>query len=120
MKKHCLSLFVLLLTGMFTALAQPVTLKGTIRDKHSNEIIPFASLYMMQRGDGKLADSSGSFSFYFTSPVYDTLQISFAGFEDYLLPLDSAFYRSADADGILTVSIRMEPSDYGGPVIVRR
>ncbi len=120
MKKHCLSLFVLLLTGMLTALAQPVTLNGTIRDKHSNEIIPFASLYLLQRGEGKLADSSGGFSFYFTTPVYDTLEISFAGFEDFLLPLDSAFYSTADADGVITVAIQMEPSDYGGPVIIRR
>ena len=38
-------------------------IKGIVKDQHSDERIPFASLHFMKAGSGKLADSSGSLRF---------------------------------------------------------
>ena len=76
-------------SGVDNLSAQKV-LKGTIKDQHSGEQVPFASVYFKKSGIGKLADSSGSFIFHFQNWPKDTLEISFVGFSEYDYALDPA------------------------------
>jgi hypothetical protein len=63
-----LKAFFLLLTALLISScvsAQTKVIKGTIRDQHSGEQVPFASVFFKKSGIGKLADSAGQFFFHF-------------------------------------------------------
>ena len=47
----------------FLANAQTKIIKGVIKDAHSDERIPFASISFKKSGSGKLSDSAGNFIF---------------------------------------------------------
>jgi hypothetical protein len=96
-----------------TALAQTKVLKGTIKDEHSSEIIPFASVRFKQSGLGKLADSSGSFLFHFESWPKDTLEISSVGYQDYKMAIDST------GNDTLRLSINMVPGKFNVGVVIK-
>src|ERR1044071_9529364 len=81
---------LLLIVSLCTS-AQNKVLKGSIRDQHSGEQVPFASVYFKKSGIGKLADSAGQFIFHFAEWPKDTLQISFVGFKNYEYPIDPLF-----------------------------
>src|SRR6476619_6254855 len=63
--------------------AQSKILKGIIKDQHSDERIPFASVHFQKSGAGKLSDSSGAFTFRFEHWPDDTLEISYVGYKDF-------------------------------------
>src|SRR5438270_13634659 len=73
----------LLISGI--SRAQVKVLLGTIKDQHSAEPVPFASVRFRVSGNGRLADSSGGFAFRFSSWKADTLEITSVGYQDYLL-----------------------------------
>src|SRR6185436_1217246 len=102
MKTRNLYLFVLLLflPGMF-ALSQRKILAGVVKDAHSDEPVPFASLQFLNSTTGKLSDSSGRFEFYLSQWPSDTLQITCVGYQPYKLFIPS------DRDSI-TIDIIME------------
>ena len=60
----------LCIAGFLSSSAQKKVLKGTIKDQHSGEQVPFASVSFKKSGIGKLADSSGSFVFRFAACVH--------------------------------------------------
>ncbi len=100
---------VLMLTGLSFG---QVRLSGYIKDTHSDESIPFASIQFKNSGIGKLSDSSGNFHFNLSHWPSDTLIITYAGFEEKLIPLDTSLHEIN-----LTVSmIRGKPTS---EVIVR-
>src|SRR5688572_5295379 len=80
-------LAVVLLLALFAAgspaAAQVKVLKGIIKDIHSDERIPFASVHFLKAGNGKLADSSGAFIFRLDRWQQDTLEITYVGYQDY-------------------------------------
>lgn len=82
------SLYVLLLflflPGMF-AFSQRKIIMGILKDAHSDEPIPFASLQFMNSTVGKLSDSSGSFEFNLAHWPSDTLEITCVGYQTYKL-----------------------------------
>ena len=82
-------------------LSQTKTIRGTVKDSHSEEPIPFASVSFKNTTIGKLTDSSGSFTFYFNKWPSDTLEITCVGYQPFRLVL------ATSNDSILT-TILME------------
>lgn len=94
--------------------AQTKVLKGTIRDQHSGEQVPFASVRFKNSGVGKLSDSSGAFIFYFTNWPKDTLEISFVGFREYYYAIDPALIRTDS----INLQVNLEAGKYNIGVVV--
>ncbi|MCO5235478.1 MAG: DUF5686 and carboxypeptidase regulatory-like domain-containing protein [Chitinophagaceae bacterium] len=82
------SIFILFFFTAETS-AQVKKLYGQIRDAHSEELIPFASLEFKNTAIGALSDSAGNFSFRFSHWPSDTLLVTYVGYEDYVLPVDT-------------------------------
>src|SRR5688572_19733523 len=107
--------FFLFLQGLhYSAQAQTKVLKGIIKDKHSDERVPFASVQFQQTGIGKLADSSGSFLFQFVNWPKDSLLITSVGFQDYAVLLDPSMAKN----DTIQLSALMEPGRYNIGVVV--
>lgn len=83
-------LFCLSLNNLVQAQATLKQLSGKIRDSHSDESIPFATIQFKNSGLGKLSDSSGTFIFNIRNWPSDTIIVSYAGFEDYYLKIDTS------------------------------
>jgi hypothetical protein len=101
--------------GFISSSAQKV-LKGIVKDRHSDEPVPFASVQFKKSGTGRLADSSGAFIFTFQNWPKDTLLVTSVGYQDYELFIgpDS---RSSDT---LSLLIKMEPGKFNIGVVVTR
>jgi hypothetical protein len=108
-------LLLLLLIISLYASAQNKVLKGSIRDQHSGEQVPFASVSLKKSGIGKLADSAGQFVFHFSEWPKDTLQITFVGFKKYEYPIDPLFI----LDDTLNLLVNMEAGKYDVGVVVK-
>jgi Family of unknown function (DUF5686)/CarboxypepD_reg-like domain len=63
--------------------AQQKVIRGIIKDSHSEERIPFASVGFKNTSIGQLADSSGSFQLYLSFWPSDTLEISCVGYQPF-------------------------------------
>lgn len=102
------------------ASSQVRTLKGSIRDAHSDEAIPFASMRFLKSKAGRLSDSAGNFTFRFEQwPLQDTLEITYVGYQDYLILIDSAFLSRAK-DNSINITIQLIRGKYTGEVVVKR
>jgi hypothetical protein len=80
--------FHLLMFIAGSSLAQSKVIAGHVRDQHSEEPVPFASVRFRISGKGVLADSSGSFLLYVSKQTHDTLEITSVGYQDFALPVD--------------------------------
>src|SRR5215213_5030948 len=109
-KKTLLVLFLLVHTLCSTA--QKKRLSGYIRDSHSDEPVPFASVYFKGTTQGNLTDSAGAFSFSFYEWPADTLLISCVGYQPF------RFYINKAKDFILTV-IKLERGTFNEGVKVK-
>lgn len=98
------------------AQAQVRILKGIIKDIHSDERIPFASIRFLKSGSGRLADSSGAFSFRFDRWPQDTLEITYVGYQDYKILIDP----SRITGDTLNLIVNMERGKYAAEVVVKR
>jgi hypothetical protein len=88
--------------------AQNVIVRGVVKDIHSDERIPFASIQFKKSGIGKLTDSVGTFAFSLNEwPKDDTLEVTYVGYQDNLFPIDSAAL-SRKENNVLDVTIFME------------
>ncbi|HVM88908.1 MAG TPA: DUF5686 family protein [Puia sp.] len=101
-------------------LSQSKTLKGAIRDAHSDEPIPFASMQFKNAKTGRLSDSSGSFVFHFDEWPDDTLIISYVGFQDYKLAFDSSFFARANGSNTVKLVIKLDRGKYQNEIVVRK
>ncbi len=107
--------FLTLLSFTFTVsicFSQQKILSGIIRDSHSDERIPFASLSFRNSTMGKLSDSAGTFSFYLREWPSDTLDITCVGYQPFAFAID----RTKDS---ILVSIPMERGTFNEGVRVR-
>ena len=107
-----LFVILLLITSAGSLLAQRKLLSGIVKDSHSDERIPFASLSFRNSTIGKLSDSSGSFSFYLNEWPSDTLEITCVGYQPYFLVINK------NKDSILA-NIPMERGTFNEGVRVR-
>ena len=99
--------------------SQSRLLRGVIKDAHSDERIPFASIQFKKTGTGTLSDSAGGYTFRFDDWPSDTLVVTYVGYKDYLLPLDSTLLLRA-RDGIITFDINLERGKYTEEVVIKR
>lgn len=68
--------------------AQQKIISGVIKDSHSEEGIPFASIQFKNSTTGKLSDSAGSFSFYLNNWPSDTLVVTSVGYQPFYYLID--------------------------------
>lgn len=88
MRKPWLKFFLFLLVGILLVIVAPGQRKiisGIIKDAHSDERIPFASVQFKNSSVGKLSDSSGFFIFYLHQWPSDTLVVTSVGYQPYKL-----------------------------------
>ncbi len=111
-------IFFLLFTAI-SSQAQTKILKGTIRDSHSDEVIPFASISVQHSPVGMLSDSAGGFYFRFNEFPSDTIAFTYVGYQDYYLVIDSNLLKKTVGNS-LTLTIHMERGKYGSEVVVKR
>ncbi|MFN6373684.1 MAG: DUF5686 family protein [Chitinophagia bacterium] len=64
-------------------------LRGYVKDDHSDEPIPFASIGFTGSQIGRLSDSAGRFVFRFSKWPSDTLLVTYAGFEETRIFIDT-------------------------------
>lgn len=116
----CKSIVLLwcLLAGQ-EAVSQSVLLKGVIKDAHSDERIPFASLEFKNSRNGKLSDSAGQFAFRFADWPQDTLIVTYVGYATFLLPVDSALLSKA-VNNVVDVTIMLERARIEAVVVKRK
>jgi hypothetical protein len=89
-----------------------VKLSGYIKDTHSDESIPFASVQFKNTGQGKLSDSSGHFQFNLSRWPSDTIVITYAGFQDQFIRIDTSLNE-------VDLVVNMERGKASTEVIVR-
>ena len=91
--KRCVVVLVLLLTSLFS-ISQRKIIAGVVKDSHSDEPVPFASLQFVNSTVGTLSDSAGRYQFNLSDWPSDTLLVTCVGYQPYKLfvppTLDSA------------------------------
>jgi hypothetical protein len=87
--KHIFIAFSLLLVSAVCK-AQQKKISGTVKDAHSEEAIPFASVVFKNSSLGKLTDSAGRFVFYLNNLLSDTIEITCVGYQPFIFLLSSA------------------------------
>src|SRR5215831_14844180 len=97
---------------------QSKVLKRIIKDAHSDERIPFASLQLQSARTGRLSDSAGTFLFRFDEWPQDTLIITYVGYQEFHLAIDSALISKASKN-VIDITIQLERAKYEA-VIVRQ
>jgi hypothetical protein len=98
------------------AFSQTKVIKGIIKDIHSDERIPFASMRFIKANSGKLADSAGAFTFRFDKWPNDTLEVTYVGYQDFKFPIDPSLIKG----DTLNISVNMERGKYAAEVVVKR
>ena len=79
------TILLLLSVILFPALfAQTKVIKGFVKDGHSDEFLPFASVQFKNTGVGKTTDSSGAFIFRLSKWPSDTLLITSISYTPFL------------------------------------
>lgn len=84
------------------------SLSGIVRDKHSDEVVPFASFQFKNSTVGFVADSSGNFNYQSEQWPSDSIEISTVGYETLLIAV--AAIKPASA-------IYLEPKTYEGVMV---
>ncbi|HZZ74972.1 MAG TPA: carboxypeptidase-like regulatory domain-containing protein, partial [Puia sp.] len=119
--KKCQSFLcvLLLLFVSFSVCAQTKVLRGVIQDEQSGEPVPFASMQMIKSGHGILSDSAGGFTLRFDQWPNDSVQITYVGYQPYILHVNDSLLRHAVNDTIF-VYISMARARYASEVVVSR
>lgn len=103
---------LLMLTSAAAGFSQQRHLRAQIRDMHSEEPVPFATVAFKGGKFTKSSDSSGRFAYQLSAWPSDTLLITYAGFEDRYIFLDTSL---TDID----IIIQMERKKDAGEVVVK-
>ena len=112
LKRYKLLLLPLFLFVTLPALTQKKIIAGFVKDSHSEERIPFASISFKHSTIGKLSDSAGYFAFYLGQWPSDTLEITCVGYQPFYLAINP----SSDS---ITANILMERGTFNEGVRVR-
>ncbi len=81
--------FAIFLSASLPLLAQRKIISGVVKDAHSEESIPFASVNFKNTDVGKLSDSAGHFLFSLNKWPSDTLDITCVGYQPFRIVLTS-------------------------------
>ncbi|MFI5129577.1 MAG: DUF5686 family protein [Chitinophagales bacterium] len=77
------------LFGFSASMAQKKVISGTIKDEHSEEGVPFASVQFKNTTIGRFTDSSGNFSLQLDNWPSDTLVITCVGYQPLLFVINT-------------------------------
>ncbi|MBI3137081.1 MAG: carboxypeptidase-like regulatory domain-containing protein [Sphingobacteriales bacterium] len=83
-------IFSLLVLTSLRGQSQSKTISGTVKDAHSEEPVPFASVTFKNSSLGQFTDSSGAFAFHFSRWPSDTLSITCVGYQPFYVALNQA------------------------------
>jgi len=82
--KKLLILLLISIIALNNIAAQTKIIKGLVKDGHSDEFLPFASVQFKNTTVGKTTDSSGAFIFYLNKWPSDTLFITSISYKPFL------------------------------------
>ena len=85
---RCLLLFFSIAFLLNQAAAQKKLVSGKVRDSHSEEAIPFASVTFQHSTTGQLTDSSGEFYLVLDQWPADSLLITCVGYQPFIMAID--------------------------------
>jgi hypothetical protein len=109
--RKCSLLFGLLFASLLIQ-AQRKNITGVVKDLHSEERIPFASVYFKNTTVGELTDTAGIFSFSLSKWPADTLEITCVGYQPFRL------YIPPGRDSV-RAEVMMERATFNDGVTVR-
>ncbi|HEY0355224.1 MAG TPA: DUF5686 family protein, partial [Flavisolibacter sp.] len=115
-KKTMIRVLVFFFSATFSVKAQEKIIMGVVKDQHSGEPVPFASIQFKISGSGQLADSSGSFRLRFPGVKGDSLLITSVGFQDFALATNSLQFVNDTA----RLLVQMVPGKFTAEVVVRQ
>ncbi|HVT84064.1 MAG TPA: DUF5686 family protein [Chitinophagaceae bacterium] len=109
--------YKILLSALFFFIAGTVSgqtkiISGFVKDSHSEEPVPFASVLFKNTKVGKLTDSAGGFTFYLDELPSDTLMITCVGYQPFLYVIDKT------KDSIFA-DIQMERGTFNVGAVIR-
>lgn len=87
------------------AFGQGKLIRGYVKDKLSDEHIPFASLNFKLSQTGRLTDSSGGFVLHLNEWPTDTLQVTYVGYQDLSIPISPEIARRLSKDGGQSINL---------------
>jgi Family of unknown function (DUF5686)/CarboxypepD_reg-like domain len=90
--------------------AQSIVITGIVKDAHSEEPVPFASVEFIKLKRGGVTDSTGRFTIYLKAPVKDSLIVTYVGYARAAVPV-------AVLKDSLQLTISLERAVSGGVVI---
>lgn len=100
------------LVSAFFSLAQTKIISGQVKDIHSEELIPFASVKFIHTTTGNLTDSAGVFNLHLSKWPSDSLEITSVGYKPFRMALD----KSKDS---VFISVLMERGAFNDAVVVK-
>ncbi|MET0391553.1 MAG: DUF5686 family protein [Chitinophagaceae bacterium] len=109
---HCIPILLFLGSFALPVFSQSRLISGYVKDAHSEEPVPFASVYFLHATIGKLTDSSGYFSFLLDQWPSDTLVVTCVGYQ----PVQFAIPKNKDS---ILADLRMERGTFNEGVTVR-
>jgi hypothetical protein len=98
------------------SIAQLKIVTGQIRDQHSGEPVPFASVQFKFAGTGRLSDSSGFFRLRVPPDSTDTLEVTSVGFQDYKFPVSLMRFQGDS----FYLPVHMVPGKFTAEVVIRK
>lgn len=85
--------------------------RGIIKDSHSEEVVPYASVELKKMNRGIVGDSAGNFELHLPqSNVIDTLIVTYVGFARFTYPIDC----SKDT---INIVVNLQRGESGGVVV---
>ncbi|MDP4261067.1 MAG: DUF5686 family protein [Bacteroidota bacterium] len=124
MKAFFFLFFSLLLSFFVLPVSAQKRISGIVRDEHSEEGVPFASVQFKNTTIGGLTDSSGFFSFYLDKWPSDTIEISCVGYQPYLFIVnknkDTAFVTILLERGTFNEGVQVKAKVNKGLLVWRR
>lgn len=116
---RAVGLVLSLLLTLFTQ-AQTKTIRGYVKDKLSEERIPFASIQFLAGTQGKLTDSAGHFEFRFAEWPTDTLIVTYVGYQDLKIPIHPGMTQISADGQVMELVLALDRGKYTKEVIVKR
>ncbi len=95
--KNILVVLTCLLSLINTALAQTITVSGKVSDAHTEETLPYSSVYIKGTTIGTTTDDQGLYSISF-SVAADTIVFSSVGYTTLKLPLTKALQQTFNVE----------------------
>jgi hypothetical protein len=109
-------IFIIVIGIFFIAdvCAQYNVIKGSIKDNHSDEPIPFAAVSIPKKGTGLLADSAGNFILQISDiKKGDTLTVQYIGYASVSVPIPES------NEDTIRMEFRLERSSIDKNVVIK-